>query len=56
MPPTAAPSMAAIGILQGEPVLVDFINNFLVQSIIVMGLCAVLGALGSYVKQPKVRY
>ena len=42
------------GILSGVPPLMDTLNLFLVQAIIVLAMCRALGLLGSYFKQPKV--
>lgn len=42
------------GIFNGQDPLEDEINIFLVQAVIIIGVCRVLGILGSYLKQPKV--
>jgi len=42
------------GILQGLEPLSDPVNLFLVQCIIIIGICRGLGILGSYLQQPKV--
>lgn len=42
------------GILSGVGPLSDTLNLFLVQAVIILGICRILGLMGSYLGQPKV--
>ncbi len=54
MPHVARELGTAAGVLQGQGPLVDDLNMFLVQAVIIIAICRVLSLLGTYLNQPKV--
>ena len=43
-----------LSVIDGGDPLADVVSLWLVQTVIILSICRILGVLGTYIKQPKV--